>query len=106
VFLELGIKAPMETILFLGVIIRMISCILTQMIKSLCILEDCTGALVKCQEFIQLSLQQSFWNIMCPESCPKLIPGDNMPYRLHGVEIIPPYPSSTTELLGSKGSFA
>jgi hypothetical protein len=96
----------METILFLSIIIRMISCILAQMIKSLRILQDRTGALGKCQEFIQLSLQQSFGNTMCSESCPKLIPGDNMPCRLHGTEIIPPYPSSTTELLGGKGSFA
>jgi hypothetical protein len=95
----------METILFLGVIIRMISRILTQMIKSLCVLQDRTGTLGKCQEFIQLSLQQSFRNIICSEGCPKLIPGDNMPCRLHGAEIIPPYPSSTTELLGGKGSF-
>jgi hypothetical protein len=96
----------MESILFLGIIVCMISCILAQMIKVLCILQDCTGALSKCQEFIQLSLQQSLRNIVCSKGCQKFIPGDNMPCRLHGIEIVPPDPSSTSELLGGKGSFA
>jgi hypothetical protein len=30
---------------------------LTQMIEILCVLQDCTGALSKSQEFIQLSFQ-------------------------------------------------
>jgi hypothetical protein len=43
---------------------------------------------------------------MCSEGDPELIPGFDMVCGLHGAEIIPPYPSSTTELLSSKGSFA
>jgi hypothetical protein len=92
-------------ILFLGIIICMITCILAQMIKSLCILQYRIGTLVKCQELVQLSLQQSFGNIMCPKGSPKFIPGDDMSRGLHGVEIIPPYTSSTAKLLGSKRSF-
>jgi hypothetical protein len=56
VFLELGTEATMETILFLGITVDVIACILAQMIKDLCILQYCTGALGECQEFIQLPL--------------------------------------------------
>jgi hypothetical protein len=94
----------METILFLGVIICMVACILAQMIKSLCILQDRASALGKCQELIQLSLKQSFRNIMCPEGSPKFITRDNISRGVHGAEIIPPYPSSTEKLLGGKVS--
>jgi hypothetical protein len=41
---------------------------------------------------------------MCPEGSPELILGDDMSRGLHGVEIIPPYTSSTAKLLGSKRS--
>jgi hypothetical protein len=58
----------METILFLGIIVRMIACILAQMIKSLYILQYRASALGECQEFVQLPLQQSFWNVMCDSS--------------------------------------
>jgi hypothetical protein len=43
---------------------------------------------------------------MCPEGSPEFIPGDDMSRRLHGVEIIPPYTSSTAKLLGSKRNFS
>jgi hypothetical protein len=50
--LELGIKATTKTILFLSIIVCMITCILAQIIKSLCILQYCVRTLGKCQEFI------------------------------------------------------
>jgi hypothetical protein len=78
-FLELGIEATTETILFLGIIISMITRILAQMIESLCILQHHTGALGECQEFIQLLLHLSFRNIMCPEGSPKFLPRDKCP---------------------------
>jgi hypothetical protein len=37
-FLELGTEATMETILFFGITVSLIACILAQMIESLCIL--------------------------------------------------------------------
>jgi hypothetical protein len=37
---------------------------------------------------------------------PEFIPCDDMPCRLHGIEIVPPDSSSSTKLLSSKGSFA
>jgi hypothetical protein len=55
--LELGIKATLKIVLFLGIIICMITCILAQMIKSLCILQYRIGTLGKCQELVQLPLQ-------------------------------------------------
>jgi hypothetical protein len=94
----------METILFLGIVVRMIACILAQMIKSLCILQYRASALGECQEFIQLPLQQSFQNVMCPEGSPKFFLGDNMSRGLHGAKIIPPYAGSAAKLLGGKVS--
>jgi hypothetical protein len=85
----------METILFLGIIICMITCILTQMIESHCILQYHMGALGEGQEFVQLPLHQSFRNMVCPEGSSKFLPGDNMAIRLHG----------TTKLLGGEVSF-
>jgi hypothetical protein len=41
---------------------------------------------------------------MCPEGNLELIPRDDMSRGLHGVEIIPPYTSSTAKLLVSKRS--
>jgi hypothetical protein len=80
----------------------MIACILAQMIKSLCILQYRASALGECQEFIQLLLEQSFWNVMCPEGSPKFFPRDNMSRGLHGAKIIPPYAGSAVKLLGGK----
>jgi hypothetical protein len=74
-------------------------------IKNLCILQYSVGALGKCQEFIQLPLQQSFGYMMCSESLPKFFPGDNMAIRLHGTIVIPQDTGSTTYLLGSEVSF-
>jgi hypothetical protein len=105
VFLELGTEATMETILFLGIIVSVIVCVLAQMIESLCILQYRMGALGECQEFIQYPLHQSFRIIMRPEGSPKFLPGDNMSSGLHGAKIIPPNAGSTTKLLGGKVSF-
>jgi hypothetical protein len=93
-------------ILFLGLIVRMIACILAQTIKSLYILQYRASALGECQEFIQLLVHQSFKNMMCPEGIPKFFPGDNMAIRLHGAIVIPPNTGNTTKLLGGEVSFA
>jgi hypothetical protein len=95
----------MKTILFLDIIVRMITCILAQMIESLCILQYRTTSLGEGQEFVQLPLHQSFRNIMCSEGSPKFLPRDNMAIRLHGTIVIPPNTGSTTKLLGGEVSF-
>jgi hypothetical protein len=93
-------------ILFLGIIVSMIACILAQMVKGLCILQYRTGALGECQELIQLSLHQPFGYMVCPEGIPKFLPGDNMAIRLHGTIVIPPNTGSTMKLLGDEVSLA
>jgi hypothetical protein len=55
-FFELSAQAPTEAILFLGIIICVITRVLTQVIKSLCILQYGAGALSKCQELIRFAL--------------------------------------------------
>jgi hypothetical protein len=56
-FFELSAQAPTKMILLLGVTVSVITRVLTQVIKSLCILQYGADALGKCQEFIQLPLQ-------------------------------------------------
>jgi hypothetical protein len=55
-FFELSAQAPTESILFLGIIICVITRVLTQVIKSLCILQYGAGTLSKRQELIQFAL--------------------------------------------------
>jgi hypothetical protein len=38
--------------------------------------------------------------VVCSESGPKFIPGDDMISRLHGMVMVPPYAGSATKLLG------
>src|SRR6185312_14556112 len=66
-FLELGIEATMKTVALLGVSIRMMARVLAQMIEGLCILKNSAGPLIQSQEFIQLPLNQSLGNMMCPK---------------------------------------
>jgi hypothetical protein len=98
-FLELGVQASTEAIPFWGVSVRMITCVLAQVIDGLCILHDSAGSLGQSQEFIELPLNKPFWNVMCPEGSPEFIPCDNMTSRLHGVVMVPPYVGGAAKLL-------
>jgi hypothetical protein len=80
----------------------MVSCVLAQVIKNLCILQNGEGSLSQIQKFIELSLNESFEDVVRSKSGPKLIPSDNMIGRLHGMIMIPPDAGSATELLGCK----
>jgi hypothetical protein len=71
----------------MGVSVRMITRVLAQVIEGLGILHDSAGSLGQSQEFIELSLNEPFWNVVRSESGPKFIPGDNMTSRLHGPTI-------------------
>jgi hypothetical protein len=97
--LELGVEASTEAISLTGVRVRMITHVLAQVIESLCILYDSAGALGQGQKFIELSLNESFWNVVRSESSPKFIPCDNMTSRLHGVVVVPPYAGGAAKLL-------
>jgi hypothetical protein len=83
----------------------MIACILAQVIESLCVLKYSAASLSKCQKFIELSLNESFRNMVCPKGGLEFFPGDNMSIRLHGIVVFPPNASITTELLGCEESF-
>ena len=67
-FLELDIEATSKTITLLGISISMMARILAQLIEGLCILKNSAGSLIQSQELIQLSLNQSLGNMMCPKS--------------------------------------
>jgi hypothetical protein len=95
----------MESISFLGVRVGVIACVQTQVIESLCVLKYSAVPLDKCQKFIELPLNESFRNMMCSKGCLKFFPIDNMSIRLHGMVIVPPKASITTELLGCEESF-
>jgi hypothetical protein len=95
----------MESISFLGVRISMIARIMAQVIESLCVLKYNAASLSKCQKFIELSLNESFWDMVCPKGGLEFFPGNNMPIRLHGIVVVPPNASITTELLGCEESF-
>jgi hypothetical protein len=77
----------------------MITRVLTQVIEGLCILHDSAGSLGQSLKFIELSLNESFWNVMRSESGPEFVPYDNMTNWLHGVIMVPPYAGSAAKLL-------
>jgi hypothetical protein len=75
---------------FAGIIVRMVSCVLAQVIENLCILHDGVGSLSQVQKFIELSLNESLGYVVRSKGGPKLVPSDDMIGRLHGVKMIPP----------------
>jgi hypothetical protein len=99
-FLKLGIQASTETITFAGTSVGMITCILAQVVEDLRILHEGAGSLSQIQKFIELSLNESFGNVVRSENGPEFIPGDNMTSRLHGMVMVPPYAGSAVKLLG------
>jgi hypothetical protein len=68
----------------------MISRILAQVVENLCILHDGAGSLSQVQKFIELSLNESLRYVVRSKGSLKLVPGDDMIGRLHGVKMIPP----------------
>jgi hypothetical protein len=72
----------------------MITRVLAQVIEGLCILHDSAGSLGQGQEFIELSLNESLWNVVRTES-----PCDNMTSWLHGIVLVPPYAGGAAKLL-------
>jgi hypothetical protein len=83
----------------------MVSRVLTQVVEGLCILHNSASSLCQIQKFIELSLNESFEDVMRSKSSPKLIPGYIMTSWLQGMILIPPYAGSATELLGCKERF-
>jgi hypothetical protein len=46
----------------------MITCVLAQVIEGLSILQYRAGSLIECQEFIQLAIKNSSWDVVPSES--------------------------------------
>jgi hypothetical protein len=61
---------------------------------------DGAGSLSQIQKFIELSLNESFGNVVHSTRGPEFIPYDDMTSWLHSMVMIPPYAGSATELLG------
>jgi hypothetical protein len=80
----------------------MVSRVLEQVVENLCILHNGAGSLSQIQKFIELSLNESFGYVVRLKRSPKLVPGDDMISRLHGVKMIPPQTSCAMELLSCK----
>jgi hypothetical protein len=78
----------------------MITRVLAQVIEDLCILHNGAGSLSQIQKFIELSLNESFWNVKCSKSGPEFVPCDDMTSRLHGMIMVPPYAGGAVKLLG------
>jgi hypothetical protein len=79
-----------KAISFAGITVRMVTCVLAQVIENLCVLHDDASSLSQVQKFIELSHEESLGYVVRSKRSPKLIPGDDMIGRLHGVEMIPP----------------
>jgi hypothetical protein len=94
----------MESISFLGIRVSMIARVLAQVIESLCVLKYSVVSLGKRQKFIELSLNESFQDMVRPKGGLEFFPGDDMSNRLHGIVVVPPNASSTTEVLGCEES--
>jgi hypothetical protein len=77
----------------------MITRILAQVIEDLCILHNCAGSLGQIQKFIELSLNESLWNVVHSESGPEFIPGNNVTSQLHGMVMVPPNAGGAAKLL-------
>jgi hypothetical protein len=63
-FLKFGVQASAKTISFAGIIVRMVSRVLAQVIKDLCILQNGAGSLSQIQKFIELSLNESSGDVV------------------------------------------
>ena len=77
-FLELGVEATTKMVALLGISIRIMARVLAQVIEGLCILKNSAGLLIQSQEFIQLRLNRSLGDMMCPKGIPEFLPRDNM----------------------------
>jgi hypothetical protein len=73
-FPQLGIETPVEAVSLLLIGISMITCILAQVVEGLSVLQYRAGSLIECQEFIQLAIKNSGWNMVPSESSLEFLP--------------------------------
>jgi hypothetical protein len=65
---QLGVETPAEAVSLLLIGINMITCVLAQVVEGLSILQYHAGSLIECQEFIQLAIKNSRWDVVPSES--------------------------------------
>jgi hypothetical protein len=80
----------------------MIACVLTQVIKSLSVLQHCTIPLSECQKLIELAIQDACRYVMPSECCLELSPFHHVVIWLDSEEVVPPCPRRPAKLLGGK----
>jgi hypothetical protein len=104
--MELSVEAPPESVSLLLISVIMVACVLTQVIKSLGVLQHGTTPLNECQKLVELAVHDACWYVM-PSKCHlELFPLNYMVSRLHGEEMVPPCPSRPTKLLAVKRTLA
>jgi hypothetical protein len=103
---ELSAEPPPEPVSLLLIRICVISSILAQVIKSLGILQHCPVALSECQKLVELSVHNSGWYVVSPESCLELCPFHLSILWLHGKKMVPPSPCGSAKLLGGEPDFS
>jgi hypothetical protein len=73
-FLQLGVETPAEAVSLLLIGISMITCVLAQVVEGLSVLQYRAGSMIVCQEFIQLAIKNSCWNMVPSESSLEFLP--------------------------------
>jgi hypothetical protein len=71
---QLSIETPAKAVSLLLIGISMITCVLAQVIEGLSVLQYRAGSLIECQEFIQLAIKNSCWNMVPSESSLEFLP--------------------------------
>jgi hypothetical protein len=73
-FPQLGVETPAEAVSLLLVGISLITCVLAQVIEGLIVLQYRAGSLIECQEFIQLAIKNSCWDVVPSENSLEFLP--------------------------------
>ena len=99
---ELGVEAPPEPVSLLLISVSMVTCILTQIIESMGVLQHDTTSLSECQKLIELAVHNTYWYMVSFECCLELFPLNHVVGGLHGKKMVPPCPCGSTKLLGGE----
>jgi hypothetical protein len=78
---QLGVETPAETVSLLLIRISMIPLVLAQVVEGLSILQYRVGSLIECQEFIQLAVKNSSWDVVSSKSSLEFLPRNFMTSR-------------------------
>jgi hypothetical protein len=73
-FPQLGVETPAEAVSLLLIGISMITCVLAQVVEGMSVLQYRAGSLIECQEFIQLAIKNSCWDVVPFESSLEFLP--------------------------------